>query len=82
MIKVLFFAQLRERLGCSEYNLDINSSVSVKWLRDQLGAQGDNWQECFADGKLLAAVNQELVDNLAMVNSGDEVAFFPPVTGG
>jgi molybdopterin synthase sulfur carrier subunit len=82
MIKVLFFAQLKEQLGCSEYNLDINSSVSIDWLREQLANQDDNWQECMQNGKLLMAVNQELVSNEALVNDGDEVAFFPPVTGG
>lgn len=82
MIKVLFFAQLKEQLGCSEYNLDINSSVSIDWLREQLANQDDKWQECMQNGKLLMAVNQELVSSEALVNDGDEVAFFPPVTGG
>lgn len=82
MIKVLFFAQLKEQLGCSEYNLDINSSVPIDWLREQLANQDDNWQECMQNGKLLMAVNQELVSGEALVNDGDEVAFFPPVTGG
>lgn len=82
MVKVLFFAQLREQLGCSEYNLDINSAVSLDWLREQLAEQNEQWRDCFANDKLLMAVNQELVDNKAAVNDGDEVAFFPPVTGG
>lgn len=82
MIKVLFFAQLREQLGCSEYNLDINSTVSLDWLRGQLAEQNSTWQDCFSSNKLLMAINQELVDSSAQVNDGDEVAFFPPVTGG
>ena len=82
MVKVLFFAQLREQLGCSEYSLDINSTVSLEWVRGQLAEQNAKWQDCFASDKLLMAINQELVDSSAMVNDGDEVAFFPPVTGG
>ncbi len=82
MVKILFFAQLKERLGCSEYNLDINSSVSIRWLREQLANQDDNWHDCLQSGYLLMAVNQELADENTQVNDGDEVAFFPPVTGG
>jgi molybdopterin synthase sulfur carrier subunit len=82
MIKVLFFAQLREQLGCNEYNLDINSTVSLQWLKGQLAEQSEEWQACFENDKLLMAINQEIVDASALVNDGDEVAFFPPVTGG
>ena len=82
MVKVLFFAQLRERLECGELNYDLNATVTLEWLREQLAAQGDTWQECLQQGKLLMAVNQNLVDGNAQVNDGDEVAFFPPVTGG
>lgn len=82
MIKVLFFAQLREQLDCSELQLDINSPISLQNLRLHLAEQNSKWQDCFASDKLLTAVNQELVDSQTMINDGDEVAFFPPVTGG
>ncbi len=82
MIKILFFAQLREQLGCSEYQLQVNASMSIEALRQQLVQQKSEWHEFFASDKLLTAVNQELVDSKAMVSDGDEVAFFPPVTGG
>lgn len=82
MIKVLFFAQFRERLGCSEMKYDIDKSVSVSWLRNQLAMQGSTWQECLSEGNVLMAVNQTLATEHTMINNGDEVAFFPPVTGG
>ena len=82
MIKVLFFAQLREQLGCSEYQLDVNTSLTLEALRLKLVEEKEEWRDFFSSDKLLSAVNQELVDGQATVNDGDEVAFFPPVTGG
>ena len=82
MVKVLFFAQLKEQLGCGEYEVAIDSAVNVAWLRAHLVKENEHWHEHFANKKLLMAVNQEMVDDSAMVKDGDEVAFFPPVTGG
>jgi sulfur-carrier protein len=82
MIRILFFAQLRERLECDSMTFDLNSTVTVGWLRAQLIEQGEIWRECFQKGNLLMAVNQTLVDENATIHDGDEVAFFPPVTGG
>jgi molybdopterin synthase sulfur carrier subunit len=55
---------------------------NVEALRAHLAAQGDRWALALAPGKLLAAVNQTLVEFSHPVKAGDEVAFFPPVTGG
>ena len=82
MIKILFFAQLRERLDCDAMTFDLNSTVTTGWLRRQLAEQGELWRDCLQQGNLLMAVNQTLVDENAVVHDGDEVAFFPPVTGG
>ncbi|GAA0360298.1 molybdopterin synthase sulfur carrier subunit [Bowmanella denitrificans] len=81
MIKVLFFAQLREVLDCASLELDTNVS-SVGELRIALMQKGRDWQDFLAAGKALAALNQTLVADDARLKSGDEVAFFPPVTGG
>jgi molybdopterin synthase sulfur carrier subunit len=84
MIKLLFFARLREALGVSSEELALPGTVhSVADLKASLVARGGVWQSQF-DGcvQIRAAVNQELVADSAEIRAGDEVAFFPPVTGG
>lgn len=81
MIKVLFFAQVRELTGTRE--LEITTDYpDVAALRSALADQGDRWALALESGKLLAAVNQTLVPMTHPLRAGDEVAFFPPVTGG
>lgn len=55
---------------------------TVEALRQHMAAQSDRWALALEDGKLLAAVNQTLVSFDHPLTDGDEVAFFPPVTGG
>lgn len=81
MIKVLFFAQVRELVGTDSLILE-TQAATVDALRQQLAARGDRWALALEEGKLLAAVNQTLVEASHPVIDGDEVAFFPPVTGG
>lgn len=82
-IKVLFFAALREQLGASSQNLDIALPTQVAAIRAALSALGDNWAENLSDPKrAIASVNQDYASDDHPVNIGDEVAFFPPVTGG
>ena len=81
MIKVLFFAQVRELVNTDSLTVDA-SFETVDALRAHLAAQSDRWALALEEGKLLAAVNQTLMDFSHPVNAGDEVAFFPPVTGG
>lgn len=81
MIKVLFFAQTREMIGEEGINLAIDS-ILAKDLVAQLAAKGGNWQAALSSDKLLVAVNQEMVSMDSEIKAGDEVAFFPPVTGG
>ena len=81
MIKVLFFAQVRELVNAD--TLEVAADFpTVEALRQHLAAQSDRWALTLEDGKLLAAVNQTLVSFEHSLNAGDEVAFFPPVTGG
>ncbi|CCG86685.1 molybdopterin synthase sulfur carrier subunit [Erwinia piriflorinigrans] len=81
MIKVLFFAQVRELVAtdCLEVTAEY---ADVEMLRRQLAEKGDRWALALEPGKLLAAVNQTLVSLQHPLRAGDEVAFFPPVTGG
>lgn len=81
MIKILFFAQVRELVGCDSMVTD-TVFPTVEALRQHLAAQGERWALALEEGKLLAAVNQTLVSFDHPLSSGDEVAFFPPVTGG
>lgn len=87
MIKVLFFAQLRESLNCAELSINLEDStfssvVTLEQLREQLAITDATWQLNMQNNKLLMAVNQTIVDGCHVLQDGDEVAFFPPVTGG
>ncbi|MHC2596363.1 molybdopterin synthase sulfur carrier subunit [Kluyvera sp. 1366] len=81
MIKVLFFAQVRELTGSASLDLQPDYA-DVATLRAALAEKGDRWALALESGKLLAAVNQTLVPMSHPLRAGDEVAFFPPVTGG
>lgn len=83
MIKVLYFARLRESLGLAEEAMEISGELTVSDLMTKLAERGEPWSLEF-DGcrPLRAAVNQTLVSNQTVIQNGDEVAFFPPVTGG
>ncbi|HTH95041.1 MAG TPA: molybdopterin converting factor subunit 1 [Rhodocyclaceae bacterium] len=83
MITVLFFAGLREAVGTSSETLALPVGVStVVALRDHFVARGGTWQALATAKNLRAAVNQDMVPLTTAINDGDEVAFFPPVTGG
>lgn len=84
MVTLLYFASLRERLGCSREQLALPSgNATVSMLLDELRARDGAWTEAFAPGRQWrVAVNQQMADLATPVKAGDEVAFFPPVTGG
>ncbi len=83
MIKVLFFASLREQVGCSTLDWAWTEDLAtLAALRQQLSAQGPNWAEALAADNILCALNQVQADDASVLADGDEVAFFPPVTGG
>ncbi len=82
MIKILFFAQLREMLELESLDFDLPEALSVAGLKKQLAAKGGRWQLMFAEQEVLVAVNQVIRDDDYLLTAGDEVAFFPPVTGG
>ncbi len=83
MIKILFFGRLRELLKCNDMEYSIaDEPVPLFVLRKELMAKGAEWDEFLSPQQALVAVNQNMADDTVMVKSGDEVAFFPPVTGG
>lgn len=84
MVRLLYFARLREDLGCAEEILELPAGVdTVGGLRAHLMARGVTWKQALAQGRALqVAVNQDMAHPGTRVQAGDEVAFFPPVTGG
>lgn len=84
MITLLYFARLREALGTGAEQLALPDGVStLRALRAHLAQRGEAWAREMAEGRnLRAAVNQTVAGADAAVVDGDEVAFFPPVTGG
>ena len=84
MIDILYFARFREKLGIDQEQLSLSSSPqTVAMLMLELSARGENWADIFnGSQQVLVAVNQEMVKPDAQLNDGDEVGFFPPVTGG
>jgi molybdopterin synthase sulfur carrier subunit len=81
-VKLLYFAWLRQKIGRSEETIDTPVGT-VAALIDLLRARGGGYEAAFRDTKLIrCAVNQEHAGLDAKLAAQDEVAFFPPVTGG
>ncbi len=83
-MKLLYFAWVRQRIGKSEETIDLPASVKdVSSLIDHVRAKGEGYAAAFRDVKSIrCAVNQNHAGMEARVTNHDEIAFFPPVTGG
>ncbi len=75
-VKVRYFASLKDSVGRSDDMVDVNGAVTVAEIWAMANANR------LMPDNILAAVNMEYVDIEHSVQNGDEVAFFPPVTGG
>ncbi len=83
MIDLLLFASLREELGVTSLSLEAEEGMTIASLIDGLEQQrGQSWGELLRAANTVKAMNQSVVSFDAAVSDGDEVAFFPPVTGG
>ncbi len=84
MIKLVYFARLRENFGMASEAIALSAGMTtLDDVRATLAARGGVWAHELAAGRAFrAAVNQSIADAGTPVNNGDEVAFFPPVTGG
>jgi molybdopterin synthase sulfur carrier subunit len=83
-LQLVYFARVREQLGLDVEELQCPAELCrVDQLFDYLVAErGERWQAVLQAPNLLVAVNQEMVSLSASIADGDEIAFFPPVTGG
>lgn len=82
-MKILFFASLREQLATAELELATqNQATTAREVLHRLQGQGELWQRTLDASRLRVAINQELAQLDDPVSEHDELAFFPPVTGG
>jgi len=83
-LNILYFARLRERFGLGSESVDTPEAIhDLAGLVAWLGQRGPAWAEELAvERPYRMAVNQEMATPSTLLNAGDEVAIFPPVTGG
>lgn len=84
MITVFYFARLKEAVRYQSETLEFSAkTATISDLKAYLAGRGEVWAQQFAGhAALRAAINHALVQDDASITDGDEVAFFPPVTGG
>ena len=83
MIRVVFFASYREQLDCNQLLLKEGEyPATLTELRSQLAQRDSRWHEVMNSPRTLVAVNQTMIRSEYVLAENDEVAFFPPVTGG
>ena len=83
-VRVLYFASVREKLGKDAEEIELPAEVAtIGALRAHLRGRGGAWGDALAESRLLrTALNQDMAPAAAAIRAGDEIAFFPPVTGG
>ena len=84
-ITIKLFSSLREVLGESEFEFVLterDGTATVAAVKSALSQRGATWQEALNQSNLVHALNHKVVWTDAVVTAGDELAFFPPMTGG
>ena len=83
-MRIRYFAWLKQRVGRAEEEIELPGGiVDVAGLKAWLGGRYPRFAEALAaTGVVRCAVNQVFAEDDAPLQAGDEVAFFPPVTGG
>lgn len=84
MVNLLYFASLREALDTDREQLELGNDIrNIEQLKAVLIQRGGAWAGAFtSELGLLVSVNQQMADAQTPIQDGDEIAFFPPVTGG
>ena len=82
-ITVKFFSLIREAVDTEQLTLEMSDRLStVEALKNELSLHGEIWKEALSPPNLIQAINQRVVFQEEGIKDGDEVAFFPPMTGG
>lgn len=82
MLHVFYFGALADELNCREEQVQVPADINTTGrLRDWLANRGTPWQ-ALQQTRIKVAVNHEIARSCHLLRNGDEVAFFPPVTGG
>ena len=83
-IRLKLFASLREQTGTDDETLTLPQGIeTLAGLREYLRGRGEGWSAALASTRAIrGAINQRMADDHDTISDGDEVAFFPPVTGG
>ncbi|EJN27361.1 molybdopterin converting factor, small subunit [Pseudomonas sp. GM78] len=83
MILINYFARYREQLNLGGEKLPLTTSLkTIEDVRQMLMARGEIWNSVLGESNLMCALNQELCHLNLAIEDFDEIAFFPPVTGG
>jgi molybdopterin synthase sulfur carrier subunit len=83
-VTVLYFASFRERLGLEKETIEISGTIkNIADLKQLLVNRQDVWEDIFGiESNVLISINQNMAKNHSVISDLDEIAFFPPVTGG
>ena len=80
-VKIVFFAHIREQLNCDSLELEQQTGTMTSQLLGNLKKKNEHWRDVLS-GHFVIAVNHQMMEQDIELKEGDEVAVFPPVTGG
>lgn len=81
-VKILYFANLADQLDTREESVDVAEGAKLSQLKQRLAERGQRWQDLLHAPSTRCAINQDIATDDTLLANNDEVAFFPPVTGG
>lgn len=82
MVKIRFFAMLKNKVGQEEVKLDVPENISLETFKQILKKEFPAITEFLDKKSIMISVNQEFATNNTMIKDGDEVALLPPFSGG